>query len=291
MRPADPALEALLATRQFVYGDCFSVFLLSGTVLRYTNAQYPITYTSPGEMTPHTYTSRGILFDGMRMRSTLGIQVDEQDVRISAAADTLVDGVPLMQALRLGYFDGATVRRDRVYMSNWGEPVVGAITLFFGRVSTVDPGGGTRAIMKVKSELIVLDQNMPRNFFQTSCKNTLFDTGCGLDKNDFAVTGTVGMGATNLSIPWASATLNEYDLGTIHFETGVLVGQTFSIRHSTGSAIILVFPAETPPDAGDQFKAYPGCDLTMARCSGVLFNNLNNFRGFPFVPSAETGLI
>src|SRR5690606_14029902 len=107
-----------------------------------------------------------------------------------------VQGLPLMKALRLGVFDGGFVARDRVYMTDFGQPVLGAIRLFAGRVSTIDPGGGTSALMKVKSEIITLDQPMPRNTFQNSCKNVLYDAGCTLIKGDFAVTDVADMGST-----------------------------------------------------------------------------------------------
>ncbi len=288
MRPADPDVIALLASGQpFVFADCFTITLRTGEVLRYTNAQQPVRYTPPGDVTPHTYTS-GILIDGLRTRSTRGIVVDEQDCQMSAKSDVLIRGQPFMIALRLGFFDGGYVARDRVYMQTWSSPVLGPIRLFYGRVSTVVPGGGTRAIMKVKSELIVLDQPMPRNTFQTGCQHVLFDAGCKLVKDDFAVTGLVEAASTATQINWASATAGEYDLGTVTFETGPNVGNSRTVRTSDGSALILVTPLEFTPGTGDQFKAYPGCDLTRARC--VEFSNEINFRGFPYVPVAETAL-
>lgn len=290
MRPADPDVIALLASGQpFVYADCFTITLRNGDVLRYTNAQQPVRYTPPGDVSPHTYVSNGVLIDGLRTKSARGIVVDEQDCQLSGEADVLVQGQPFMVALRLGFFDGGYVARDRVYMQTWSGPVLGPIRLFYGRVSTVVPGGGTKAIMKVKSEVVLLDQAMPRNAFQTGCQHTLYDAGCSLVKDDFAVVGLVETGSTVTQINWASATAGDYDLGTITFETGPNVGISRSIRISDGASLTLVTPLEFTPVVGDQFKAYPGCDLTRARCDGF-FSNEVNFRGFPYVPVAETAL-
>lgn len=290
MRPADAAVIAILESGEpFVFADCFTIMLRSGTILRYTNAQLPLRFTPPGDVAPRTFVSRSVIIDGMSMRSVRGIEVDEQDCLVSAPPETLVDGVPFMSALRLGQFDGGIILRDRAYLQNWASNVAGAIRLFSGRVSAIDPGGDTKAMMKVKSELIVLDQEMPRNAFQMSCKHTLFDAGCTLIKGDFATTDVAGMGSTRGVIEWAGATAGEFDLGTMHFETGANVGQQRTIRRSNGTQIILVFPFDNVPVAGDQFKVFPGCDYTRDRCENF-FNNLDNFRGFPFVPVAETAL-
>jgi uncharacterized phage protein (TIGR02218 family) len=284
--PAD-VITLLNSGLPYVYADCFTITLGDGTVLRYTNAQRAIRIIPPGEVSPATFVANSILIDGMRMNSKRGLEVDEQECSVFANVGMEVNGQPWMKALRIGVFDGATVRRDRVYAYNWGLPWQGAVTLFQGYVSTCDPVGGVRAVMKVKSSLVVLDQDMPRNYFQTGCMHTLFDLACGLEKDDWGETGLVESGSTALQIEWASATADYFNLGTITFETGPNVGISRTIRSSNGSSLSLVFPFETTPNIGDQFKAYPGCDLTKSTCQSK-FNNLNNFRGFPFVPPVAT---
>lgn len=289
MRPASPDLIALLASGEFVYVDCFTIQLVSGTILRYTNGQRSVRFTPPGDVSPRTFTAKGVIIKGMKMRSVRGVQVDEQDCTISATPETLIDGVPFMHALRLGMFDGGIIVRDRLYSQSWDVAPAGALRLFAGRVSIIPSGGDTVANMKVKSETVLLDLDMPRNSFQMSCKNVLFDSGCGLVKGDWDETGLAEVGTTRQTIVWADATAGEYDLGTVTFETGVNVGQSRTIRKSTGTTLILSFPFENLPAPGDQFKAFPGCDYTRARCAGF-FSNEENFAGFPYVPVAETAL-
>lgn len=288
MRPVPPAVLTLLQSGQpFVFADCFTITLTDGTVLRYTNAQRNVRIVPPDEPNPVNFIANSILIDGARMNSKLGLDVDEQDLEIFANVGMTLNNQPWMKAIRIGFLDGATIKRDRTYAYNWGQAWQGAITLFTGFVANVDPVGGTKAMVKVKSSLVVLDQDMPRNYFQTGCKHTLFDEGCTLNKPDFAVTGLTEVGTTALTIEWASATAGDYDLGTITFETGPNTGISRTIRTSNGSQLNLVFPFETAPGVGDQFKAYPGCDLTKTTCENK-FSNLDNFRGFPFVPPAAT---
>ncbi len=203
MRDASPAVIALLNSgRPFVFADCFTITLTNGTILRYTNAQRLVRIQPQGMPSPVNFLADQILIDGMKMSSKRGLDVDEQDVTIFANIGMEVNGQAFMKALRIGFLDGATVRRDRAYAYNWGNPQIweGSICLFQGFVSTCDPVGGQKGIMEVKSSLIVLDQEMPRNYFQTGCAHTLYDSGCGLDKDSFAEVGLVEPGSTALQI-------------------------------------------------------------------------------------------
>jgi len=290
MRSTSPAVITLLDSRDpFVFADCFTFTLTSGLKLRYTNAQQPITIIPSGEINPVIFYSNEVLVEGMVLKSSIGIDVDEQDLMVYAYPTAAIAGLPFMISVRQGVLDGGFITRERVYMYDWGQPIVGSMLLFTGRVAAIDPAGDTKISMKVKSETIVLDEDMPRNYFQMECKNTLFDQGCSLIKSSFAVSGSVGAGSTTISINWAGATLGTFDLGTITLEDGPNVGQSRTIRASTGSQIILVTPFEYTPLTGNIFKAFPGCNLSRTTCLNK-FNNEVNFRGFPFVPPPETAV-
>ena len=47
-----------------------------------------------------------------------------------------------------------------------------------------------------------------------------------------------------------------------------------------------MYPLPFAPSPGDAFTVYAGCDHTQGTCQGR-FNNLANFRGFPYVPPPE----
>jgi hypothetical protein len=50
-----------------------------------------------------------------------------------------------------------------------------------------------------------------------------------------------------------------------------------------------LYPLLVVPAPGDTFTVTFGCDKTMATCN--LFSNIQNFRGFPYVPPAETAVV
>lgn len=293
MKPASAPLINYLATRdQYVWADCYQFVLkddaVNPTILRYTTAQGNVTAVPPGEMDFVTYEAGNVLVKGLKYRLAVGTDVDEQECEISARPDALVLGVPFIVAARAGILDGAIVSRTRYYFDFWGDPAgpVGGIVLFRGLLSTMSDIGDITMTAKVKSGMVLLNTPMPHNLQQPQCRNTLFDSQCGLDPADWAVQGTVETGSTRSVILWSSSIADEYSQGTIRFESGPNIGSVRTIRQSTSGSIIMTFPLDYLPTDTDDFVVFPGCDKSQGRCTA--FANIANFRGFPFVPPPET---
>jgi len=281
VRSATPALLAHLdALRagdgRSLVADLYTFMLRTGTVLAYTNADVPITWNG------YTYLSDGILVDGLRFKCTAGLDVDHQQITIAAREADTVSGVPFLQALRIGVFDGCEIRRERAFLTAWNNAPVGAVILFRGRIGTIDKIGRTEAEITVNSDLVLLDLDMPRNLYTPNCLHVLYDSGCGLDKEAFGADGTVGAGSGRTVINWSGSS-EVYKQGTLSFTTGTSSGLTATIKDATSSSLTLGYPLPDAPALGDGFTVYQGCDHTQATCT-TKFNNLLHFRGFPYVP-------
>jgi uncharacterized phage protein (TIGR02218 family) len=60
-----------------------------------------------------------------------------------------------------------------------------------------------------------------------------------------------------------------------------------TVKAVTPSAALgLMYPLPSQPSTGDAFTVYQGCDHTPETCQSQ-FNNLANFRGFPYVPPPQ----
>ncbi len=273
-----------------------------------------------------TFAANAIRISGLKYSVKIGMDVDEQDVTISCltpptfpqsasaaasgdlgtgelgdmllatdgvasaqfgASAELIEGVPFLQALRQGLFDGAFLQRDRAFLYAWGAPPIGTVTLFHGRISSIDKIGRVEAQVKVKSDLVLLDIDFPRNIYQAGCIHILFDSGCTLVKSTFAIAGTVGAGSTNLIINWAN-TADYFNEGTITFTSGELNGYSANLKTSGGATLTLVDQLPVAPQPGDTFNAYPGCNHTTGAGGCASFNNLVHFRGYPNVPPPAT---
>jgi uncharacterized phage protein (TIGR02218 family) len=280
-----PLLAFLNAARAqpdapIAFADCFTFALPTGLTLTYTNVDQPIVYNSV------TFAANGPLVQGLKYRCATGLDVDKQQITIAARPTDLVAGAMFLNALRDGAFDGCAIQRDRVFMTALGQTPVGGVTLFHGRISTVDQVGRTSAKITVASDLIALDMDMPRNLYSPTCLHTLYDSGCTLTRGAYAANGTVPSGSTASVINFAGA-LASHVQGAILFTSGANANVRATVRQVTaGVSLTLMYPLPGPPATGDAFTVYQGCDHTEATCISQ-FNNLANFRGFPFVPPPQ----
>jgi uncharacterized phage protein (TIGR02218 family) len=265
------------------FAECFTFVSTVGTTYTWTNVDYPVVFNSV------TFLSTGPLVQGFKFKQTTGLEVDKQQITIAARPTDLINGAPFLIALRDGAFDGASVQRDRVFLTAPNGTVVGGVTLFKGRISTVDQVGRTSATVTVASDLVILDYDMPRNLFQPTCVHTLYDSGCGIIRGTFSVNGTAGAGSTSGTILTSVAAAGHAQ-GSLVFSSGANSNVRATVRFAVaGVSLNLMYPLPFAPMIGDAFTVAFGCDHTLATCQAK-FNNKVNFRGFPFVPPVEMAI-
>jgi uncharacterized phage protein (TIGR02218 family) len=291
MKPSSTALISFLNTVRassdapLLMADAFTFTLRSGLMLCYTNADVTFSYDG------NTYLGNSILVDGLKYKAALGLEVDRQQITISArSTDTIAGGAPFLQALRDGSFDFCQIERARIFFSDRiGGTAIGSVILFKGRLGVIDEIGRTSAKLTVNSDLVLLDVDMPRNVYQPTCLHALYDSGCTMVKANFGTNGSVGAGSTASVINWTSANAN-FQQGTITFTSGVNAGVSATVGSVVaGTSLSLLYPLESVPAAGDAFTVYFGCDHTQSTCQSK-FGNLANFRAFPYVPPPQMAI-
>ena len=265
---------------QIAFADCYTFALTGGATLTYTNADVPIVYAG------NRFLANGPLVSGLKYKASVGLEVDKQQITIAARPTDLISGNPVLNAIREGALDGAEVQRDRVFLTAIGGAVIGGVTLFHGRVSTVDNVGRTQAQITVASDLVILDYDMPRNLYSPTCLHALYDSGCGVPRGTYAASGTAGAGSTASAIAFAGA-LASHAQGSLVFTSGVNANVRATVKSAVaGASLTLIYPLPAAPAAGDAFTVYAGCDHTPATCK-ARFSNLADFRGFPYVPPPQ----
>jgi uncharacterized phage protein (TIGR02218 family) len=262
------------------FAECFTFITTTASQYTWTNVDYPVTYNGS------TFLANGPLVSGLKYKGSTGLEVDKQQITIAARPTDLVNGAPFLIALRDGAFDGAPVYRDRVFLSGSMGSVVGGVRLFQGRVSTVDNVGRTQATLTVASDLVILDYDMPRNLFSPTCLHVLYDAGCGIPRGTYSASGTAGAGSTSNTINWSGARAGDAQ-GSLVFTSGANANVRATVKSvNAGVSYSLMYPLPFAPAVGDAFNVAFGCDRTQATCKGK-FNNLSNFRGFPYVPPPQ----
>jgi uncharacterized phage protein (TIGR02218 family) len=275
--------KVIRADAPMIYADLYTFALITGHVLQYSTADIPVTVNGA------TFQAKSVLVKGLLYKASIGLNVDQQQITIYAdESDLIAGGIPFMAAMRRGMFDGARLKRERAFFTAWSQPAVGAVTLFKGIVSTIDAIGRTEAQLTVSSDLTYLDITLPRSTYQTTCLHTLYDSGCGLDKSLFMARGTAEIGSIKIALMWSGANVI-YQQGRIMFLSGANGGSSATVRKISGSVMLLSYPLPELPAIGDSFSIYQGCDHTQSTCTNT-FNNLANFRAFPYVPQAQTAI-
>lgn len=287
MKTASPALIAFFAEKRaahdstIAWADCFTFTMLDGTTLRYTDADVDVVYSG------NTFKSDGPIIEGMKYKAAVGLDVDKQELSITATPNVLVKGTPFMRAFANGAFDLCEFQRDRVFFQDGiGSAVVGGVLLFHGRFLELQDVGRFSALATVADDTIVLGNQMPRNSYSATCNHSLYDAGCALNAESFATATTVGAGSTDRTLKTSAATIGHLG-GFVRFTSGAFAGATATVKNvNVGVDVTLMFPLTAAPATGDGFKIYQGCDHTAATCKAK-FNNIAKFRGFPFVPPPQ----
>lgn len=284
MKTATAPLIALLNSgADFQQADVWTITLSGGQVLRYSSIDIDLVVNG------NTF-SKGPLFKRSSITEKRGLEVSDLAVTIEGDDNDLINGVPIIKFISNRGLDGANVKVDRAFFTDWGQTATGSIVRFAGRVTGVRNVSGLTAEVSVASWSILLNVMMPANLYQAACLHTVYDTGCTLNPASFTAsgscTGTPGVLSFGSSV---SATTGDYDQGRLVFTSGANNGLARAIRANVGGTFTLVSPLPVAPAAGDTFTVYKGCDLTMGTCLSK-FNNLNNFKGTPFVPIPEAAL-
>jgi uncharacterized phage protein (TIGR02218 family) len=261
--------------------ECFTFNLKSGSFIYCTTADVDIVYGG------HTFSSDKMMVSGLKYKSTIGLNADEQEVDLYYRSTDMIDGSPIAFALSDGAFDLCKVQRDRVFFSDHiGGSLVGGVTLFSGRIVRMDEIGRTTTKMTVADDLIILNNAMPRNVYSNSCNHVLYDAGCTADISAHSVSTTVGDSSTASIIFTTVAALSQIG-GFIRLTSGLSTGLQMTIKQVVaGVRVELLYPLLRQPSPGDTIIIAQGCDHTIATCT-TKFSNSANFRGFPYVPPPQ----
>lgn len=286
MKNVSAGFKTMLTSAQsLMVADLYTITLLSGTVLYYTDAPVDITYGG------HTFlhATEGNTVPGLErgpIKLAIGLQVESLQVDILYDSDTRIMSKTPGAFANAGGFDGARVQVDKFLTPSLTDTTRGIVNLLTGTVADVSAGSG-KVNLNVSSDLVYLNAAFPRNYFMPQDNNALFDANTGIDKAAWAVAGTTTSGTkTTITATGLTQADGWFALGYVVINSGVNAGLVRSVKAFSGGVLTLLYPLPNPCAAGDTFTAYPGYDRTQAQATNK-FNMLSHFRGFPYVPTPE----
>ena len=221
----------------------------------------------------------------------IGVETTNTEVTINYTPKDVISELDTtwIEAIQGGSFDGAYISIDRLYSPipwQYNMPNISSDYVlkarFFGRADVTEVKL-TQATLDLKSPTDLLNTQLPRNLIKPSCLNRFCDSMCSLNKANFASNVTAVSGSSKTGVKIASGFADGYFAqGTMMCTSGANIGVTRSIKTFTGDIAVPAQPFQNAVQEGDTFTFWRGCAKTMVACQ--TYNNMDNFRGFPFLP-------
>jgi uncharacterized phage protein (TIGR02218 family) len=278
MRSIGGALQARLNLGAGTLAHLFRITRKDGTVIRLTDHDQPITYSS------NVYSpNASLVMSGITTSANNGIQSTDCQVIFS---DTVISKIDVLR----GVYDNATVEFSVV---DWTYPTYGEILLLSGIVSVfsvTDRGIGT---FEIRGKLARGDARIGE-YYSAECRADLGDARCGVALAGFQDTGVVEVitRQSNLVVNFAGNPADGfYSLGVLTMTSGNNNGFSMEVLNQVAydaswDRLFLGLPFPYDVVVGDTFTITAGCDHRINTCK-TKFNNILNFRGEPFVPGQD----
>ena len=295
MKPITEDMRQLILTqRAFAKAELYTFILVNGVEDYFTDLDLDILHET------HTFKSNSIRIEGLRYNTSVGFNVDEQDLRISAYPGEELASADFFFGVQNGLLDGAKIIRQRAFYgatggpayADYAQPPIQVVTLFTGLVSGITKMGRTFTELEIKSPMKLLDTEMPRNTYQSGCLWTLYDAGCQVVRGDFtssfeiAEVDSLSITPTTTISPANGADgIGFFSLGRLIFTSGALSNTQVFVEANDGAKLYLAYPLKTLPQVGDTFDVSAGCAKTgRGGACELKFDNLVHYRAFDRVP-------
>ena len=264
--------------------DLYTITLKNGTALRYTSWDTNLTVLGNTFLTGPPNIARSAI------EEKLGMDVATLEVTIEASLSDVINGVPILQAIGQGLFDGAAFRIDRLFMDSASNQI-GTVVRFSGFIGALDELTRSAAKLSVNAGTAYLSMQLPAVILQPGCTNTLFDARCGLVKASFAEANMVQAGITVnklISLSAKDRWLLRQWANCFYVGRERRVGQ--SGEDLRWAAVYFQLSAAVCPERRRRVHRLSGMRQNTSHLHQNKFSNLVNFEGFPYVPAPETAI-
>jgi len=265
----------------FVY-----VMVAEGETTYWTSAEVPVSLTNSPWGNPKEFTPIPIRHSGF----TETVELAPFEVEVNIAVDhSKLDNVVTRLAL-----DKATIEIHRCQLDDNGEAdfLTDTFQYFAGEVTNIRIGANIVSFT-CSNFLFRPNQRLPRYYFQKTCNHIFGSPFCTIDLNTIKANATltafnrharyVQFSTASVPATGGSGTSAYFQGGRIEHNSGVKLG----IRTSTlsgGTFTVYLYYWDKQLESLGQAFIFPGCRKTVDVCT-TFFSNLDNFGGFPYVPS------
>ena len=273
MKTLPAGLAALVDSGVTTLCYCWRVERTDGVVQGFTEHDRDLTFDSVTFLASSGFTAS-------RVQQNLGLAVDNLSLQGALDSNTLNE-----DDLASGRYDGAEVVLYYVDFTN----VANRIIVSRGSIGEVKREE-TRFTAEFRSLAHALAQKTGRTY-QRFCNATVGDARCKVNLSLSTYQGTGAITAVSgrfLTVSGLTGFANRwFEHGLLTFTSGSLDGLSFEVKAQTSTTKIEIW--QNPPSpilVADAFTITAGCRQDNITCR-TKFNNLVNFRGFPFMPGND----
>lgn len=273
MRLLGSALQSAISTGSTTLCRIFTITSQSGEVRRFTDLDIDLTYDG------NTYqASKSFKVTNITMAANSGVSTTNVEIMLGA------DSITELEMLQ-GFWDSGTFK---VSWIDWSYPDNGEIVLLVGDISTSQLSNKYMGAFEVRGILNRADQRIGQ-YYQAECSADLGDARCTKPLDTFTVAGIITgvTSRTRLSANFSSIS-GFYSFGVLTWTSGANTGLSIEVLSQVatgglGQSLITALEMPADPEIGDEFNIVAGCDKRSVTCKDK-FDNILNFRGYPFVP-------
>lgn len=212
-----------------------------------------------------------------------GIDFLPEDLTLNVATES--DDHPLRYYLTRSAFEVTEIQIWETNAETWDFDR--EVPLYKGRVGNVEFRDRGEIQAQCSSLLRLAEQQLPRMQAQRTCNHRLYDVNCGVDADDFEISGTI----TALTDAYVQATAfateasaqsdaQWFALGRVRVgvETRMVVGQD--------TAKLYINEPFKLAQVGDTATAWPGCNKRVSHCVGR-YDNILRAAMFSYIPNGN----
>lgn len=254
-----------------------------GTSRKWVTTNQNLTYTLSGAATEYTPFLGGTR-NGIEESADLGVSIIDFFM-----ANT---GSDIQGLLESEDFTLAGIKIGRVFIST---PDLGRMQIYEGQVGDL-VRTRTRVNGQARNLWKSANINWPYGTYREKCVWRFGSVGCGKDTSSLTVALTGVVSFDGLTAVFSPGTLTNsyangrFNFGRATFSNGTNSGHIRAIRQHTGDMIAFSHPLPSNVQAGMALSIYPGCNKRLIEDCKSLYNNDENYLGWPWVLIQEDAI-
>lgn len=271
MKTMSAALKAHYASGSTTIATCWKATLTNGTVVAATSHDADIVYDGVTYQTVAAYNPSTI-------ESGSELNPDNLELEGFLASPAITE-----EDIHSGVWDYAAIEMFEV---NYRDLTMGRNLVRSGTLGEVRAGRS-----RFTAELRGLIQAYSRRIVRlvtAECTADLGDSRCTINLASHTYTAAVEAVTGNRVIESQSliTTADWFTGGKLTFTSGLNSGRSMEVKQSAGAYITLHEQMPFTIAVGDTFTVHAGCMKRLAEDCIRKFNNVLNFRGFPYLPGS-----